>query len=171
MSPFRSCVPYLLATAIIWSPVGASAQAPAAAPEQAAQPAGEQQPAAPTATTTAEEPAAAQAADVGTDEPRGATALIGPPPAPFYPDAASNRPECRWTGQRIVSLLWRDDINTALQHLQIYNTFGCPEEQLRVVFACLIRQGDFDPQGKPALAVRILSCWTNPAASLVVGEH
>jgi hypothetical protein len=157
-----SCRVAALAALLLLSSAPASSQdaaPPAPAPAATAEPA-------PSPTSVPDsQPAAPQGEPAAVGEAAApAVSPEGPPRAPQTLDAASLRPECRWTGQRIVSLLWRDDISTALQHLQVYNTFGCSSEQLRVVFACLIRQGDFDPQGTPALAVRILSCWTNPVA-------
>ena len=35
-------------------------------------------------------------------------------------------PECVWLGRRVVSLLWRDDLDTAFRHLDLYDRFGCP---------------------------------------------
>src|SRR6185436_10837764 len=35
-------------------------------------------------------------------------------------------PECVWLGRRAVSLLWRDDLDTAFRHLDLYDRFGCP---------------------------------------------
>ncbi len=34
--------------------------------------------------------------------------------------------ECVWLGRRVVSLLWRDDLDTAFRHLDLYDRFGCP---------------------------------------------
>src|SRR6266849_2753413 len=38
---------------------------------------------------------------------------------------ASN-PECVWLGRRVVNLMWRDDLDTAFRHLDLYDRFGCP---------------------------------------------
>lgn len=145
MHPFLSCVRYFI--------VGTAFFASATLHAQDAAP-------------VAVQPATQESVPPAQPAPAAATApVVGPPADHAALDEGALRPECRWTGQRIASLLWRDDVNTALQHLQIYKTFGCSDEQLRLVFACLVRQGDFDPQGTPALAVRILSCWTNPGVT------
>ena len=39
---------------------------------------------------------------------------------------AAGNPECVWLGRRVVSLLWRDDLDTAFRHLDLYDRFGCP---------------------------------------------
>jgi len=38
----------------------------------------------------------------------------------------SGNPECVWLGRRVVSLLWRDDLDTAFRHLDLYDRFACP---------------------------------------------
>jgi hypothetical protein len=38
----------------------------------------------------------------------------------------AGNPECVWLGRRVVSLLWRDDMDTAFRHLDLYDRFGCP---------------------------------------------
>jgi hypothetical protein len=39
---------------------------------------------------------------------------------------AAGNPECVWLGRRVVNLLWRDDMDTAFRHLDLYDRFGCP---------------------------------------------
>jgi hypothetical protein len=76
---------------------------------------------------------------------------------------ASN-PECVWLGRRVISLLWRDDLDTAFRHLDLYDRFGCPGGQIQATFRCLVRQGDIDPKSPDALNARIHTCWINPSA-------
>src|SRR6187200_2839170 len=71
-------------------------------------------------------------------------------------------PECLWLGRRVVSLLWRDDLDTAFRHLDLYDRFGCPAGHIQATFRCLVRQGTFDPKGSDTLASRVHSCWVNP---------
>src|SRR5262245_19677458 len=51
------------------------------------------------------------------DEFAEAERLLGGPAA---------NPECLWLGRRVVSLLYRDDLDTAFRHLDLYDRFGCP---------------------------------------------
>ena len=76
---------------------------------------------------------------------------------------ASN-PECVWLGRRVISLLWRDDLDTAFRHLDLYDRFGCPGGLIQATFRCLVRQGDIDPKAPDALNTRIHACWINPSA-------
>jgi hypothetical protein len=69
------------------------------------------------------------------------------------------REECAWLGQRIVSLLFRDDPMTGNDFLPFYTRFECPEEHLTKAFACVVRNGAAD---NDVLADRIAECWADP---------
>jgi hypothetical protein len=71
-------------------------------------------------------------------------------------------PECVWLGRRVVGLMWRDDLDTAFRHLDVYDRFGCPAGHIQATFRCLVRQGNFDPKGQDTLSGRVHSCWINP---------
>ncbi|MDR6951051.1 hypothetical protein J2X65_000394 [Ancylobacter sp. 3268] len=71
-------------------------------------------------------------------------------------------PECVWSGRRIAMLLWRDDIDTARRHMELYERFGCPTEHLKIAFRCLVRQGNIDPKAQERLSERVHACWVNP---------
>jgi hypothetical protein len=75
---------------------------------------------------------------------------------------AAGNPECVWLGRRVVSLLWRDDLDTAFRHLDLYDRFGCPGPHIQATFRCLVRQGDIDPKAQETLNGRVHSCWLNP---------
>jgi hypothetical protein len=70
--------------------------------------------------------------------------------------------ECVWTGRRIESLLWRDDVDTARRYIDLYDRFGCSAEHLKLAFRCIIRQGPIDPKAADRLAARVQSCWIDP---------
>ena len=71
-------------------------------------------------------------------------------------------PECMWLGRRAISLLWRDDLDTAFRHLELYDRFGCPPEHIQATFRCLVRQGNMDPKVPETLSGRVHACWINP---------
>ena len=75
----------------------------------------------------------------------------------------AGNPECIWLGRRVVSLLWRDDMDTAFRHLDLYDRFGCPSGQIQATFRCLVRQGNIDAKAQESLGGRIHACWINPA--------
>ena len=80
--------------------------------------------------------------------------------------SSAGAPECVWTGRRIASLLWRDDIDTARRYIDLYDRFGCSSEHLKLVFRCVIEQGPIDPKAADRLASRVHDCWIAPQ-----GDH
>ena len=77
----------------------------------------------------------------------------------------AGNPECVWLGRRVVSLLWRDDLDTAFRHLDLYDRFGCPSSHIQATFRCLVRQGHIDPKAPDSLNGRVHACWLNPGLS------
>ena len=47
--------------------------------------------------------------------------------------------ECVWLGRRVVGLLYRDDMDTAFRHLDLYDRFGCPGPHIQSSFRCVVR--------------------------------
>ena len=75
----------------------------------------------------------------------------------------AGNPECVWLGRRVVSLLWRDDLDTAFRHLDLYDRFGCPGGHIQATFRCLILHGNtIDPKAADSLNGRVHACWINP---------
>ncbi|MDQ2954271.1 MAG: beta-1-3, beta-1-6-glucan biosynthesis protein, partial [Pseudomonadota bacterium] len=75
----------------------------------------------------------------------------------------AGNPECVWLGRRVVNLLWRDDLDTAFRHLDLYDRFGCPGGHIQATFRCVVRQGNIDPKVPESLGGRVHACWLNPA--------
>ena len=66
--------------------------------------------------------------------------------------APAGNPECVWLGRRVVSLLWRDDLDTAFRHLDLYDRFGCPSGHIQATFRCLVLHGsNIDPKAADTL--------------------
>jgi hypothetical protein len=133
-------------------------------PVFAEQPAGEQKP--PEQAQTEQKPedkaandqkaaeqAAQQEAAKAIEEYREAAAKLS---------SSAGAPECVWTGRRIASLLWRDDIDTARRYIDLYDRFNCSAEHLKLVFRCVIEQGPIDPKAADRLASRVHACWITP---------
>src|SRR5260370_37617328 len=93
------------------------------------------------------------------DEYAEAEKLLGGPAA---------NPECMWLGRRVVSLLWRDDLDTAFRHLDLYDRFGCPAGHIQTAFRCVVRHGNIDPKAPDSLGARIHACWINPSTDPVL---
>ena len=104
---------------------------------------------------------AAQSAEAAKDNQRktdefaeAAQAINGP----------AGNPECVWFGRRVVRLMWLDDIDTALRHLDLYDRFGCRGGHVQATFRCLTRfGGQIDPKVAETLNSRVHACWINPA--------
>ncbi len=76
----------------------------------------------------------------------------------------AGNPECVWLGRRVVSLLWRDDLDTAFRHLDLYDRFGCPSGHIQAAFRCLVRHSNsIDPKTPDSLNGKVLACWINPS--------
>ena len=76
----------------------------------------------------------------------------------------AGNPECVWLGRRVVVLMWRDDLDTAFRHLDLYDRFGCPGGHVQATFRCLVRFGALDPKVPDSLNGRVHACWINPSA-------
>jgi len=79
----------------------------------------------------------------------------------------AGNPECVWLGRRVVGLMWRDDMDTAFRHLDLYDRFGCPGGHIQSAFRCVVRQGYIDPKSPQSVNARVHSCWLNPSAQPV----
>ena len=107
-------------------------------------------------------PAAASPGDVAKDNQRkvdefaeAAQAINGP----------AGNPECVWLGRRVVQLMYRDDLDTAFRHVDLYDRFGCPGGHIQAAFRCLTRFiGEIDDKVQKSLSDHVHACWINPAA-------
>jgi hypothetical protein len=112
------------------------------------------QPGKPAATNPAQPADAAKDNQRKTDEFVEATQAINGP---------AGNPECVWLGRRVVVLMWRDDLDTAFRHLDLYDRFGCPGGHVQATFRCLVRFfGSIDPKVPDSLNGRVHACWINP---------
>ncbi len=104
----------------------------------------------------------ANTADASKDNQRKADEFVEASQAVTGP---AGNPECVWLGRRVVSLMWRDDLDTAFRHLDLYDRFGCPGGHVQAAFRCLTRfGGQIDPKVAETLSSRIHACWINPGA-------
>ncbi|MBN8935453.1 MAG: beta-1-3, beta-1-6-glucan biosynthesis protein [Rhizobiales bacterium] len=141
--PFRLVFAALLATTSLTLPNAVAAQS--------GETKGGDKPAAAQATADAAKEAQRQA-----DEFAEAARVVSGP---------AGNPECVWLGRRVVGLLWRDDMDTAFRHLDLYDRFGCPGPHIQAAFRCVVRQGSsIDPKSPQSLNARVHACWLNPAA-------
>ncbi len=97
-----------------------------------------------------------------------------PPKRAAAPRITAATPECAWSGRRIVSLLIRDDVDTADKHRRFYEQFGCPAPHVGLALRCVIAseilaaapaQGNVQQAQAHAraLAERVEQCWDKPS--------
>jgi hypothetical protein len=148
MSPFLRLLPTALLVA-----ASMIASAPASAQSGGAKGAGK--------VTPAQAAEAAKEAQRQIDEFAEAARLVNGP---------AGNAECVWLGRRVVALLWRDDMDTAFRHLDLYDRFGCPGPHIQAAFRCVIRQGNIDPKSPQSLNARVHACWVNPELPLAAAK-
>ncbi|WP_025036382.1 hypothetical protein [Bradyrhizobium sp. DOA9] len=77
----------------------------------------------------------------------------------------AGNPECVWLGRRAVQLMYRDDLDTAFRHIDLYDRFGCPGGHIQAAFRCLTRfLPQIDDKAPNTLNNLTQACWINPAA-------
>ena len=104
----------------------------------------------------------AQPADAAKDNQRKTDEFVEAAQAINGP---AGNPECVWLGRRVVRLMWRDDLDTAFRHLDLYDRFGCPGGHVQAAFRCLTRFGaQIDDKVPKSLDDRVHACWINPGA-------
>jgi hypothetical protein len=105
-----------------------------------------------------------EAAGHGDESAESARILMGP----------AGHGECVWSGERAITLMAKDDLDTAFRHLELYDRFGCPGEHVQMSLRCIIRhdpviirQGAIDLKDQKAVAdfnKLVDDCWMNPAS-------
>jgi hypothetical protein len=109
--------------------------------------------------------AAAQPADAAKDAAQNQRRTDEFAEAAQVINGPGGNPECVWLGRRVVRLMWRDDLDTAFRHLDLYDRFGCPGGHIQAAFRCLTRfGGQIDPKVAETLDSRVHACWINPAS-------
>jgi hypothetical protein len=77
----------------------------------------------------------------------------------------AGNPECVWLGRRVVQLMYRDDLDTAFRHVDLYDRFGCPGGHIQAAFRCLTRfLAEIDDKVQKSLSDHVHACWINPNA-------
>ena len=107
---------------------------------------------------------AAQPAPSGQEPPKETQKVDEYAEAQHSINGPAGNPECVWLGRRVVSLLWRDDLDTAFRHLDLYDRFGCPSGHIQAAFRCLVLHSNtIDPKTPDSLNGKVLACWINPS--------
>jgi hypothetical protein len=118
------------------------------------------------------DPVLAQSADPKPDKPPAAEGKDGQKKLDEYVEAEkllggpAAYPECLWLGRRVVTLLARDDLDTAFRHLDLYDRFSCPAGHIQAAFRCVVRQGEIDQKAAEKITDRVRACWLNPSLEM-----
>jgi hypothetical protein len=73
-------------------------------------------------------------------------------------------PECIHLGELAITLMAKNDLDTAFRHMDLYDRFGCPGAHIQQSFRCLLRAGMPGPKDTTALDNLVRNCWTSPNA-------
>jgi len=79
---------------------------------------------------------------------------------------AAGNPECAHLGELAVTLMAKNDLDTAFRHMDLYDRFGCPGAHIQQSFRCLLVAGI--PTSKDSAATleeRVRTCWVSPKAA------
>jgi hypothetical protein len=78
---------------------------------------------------------------------------------------AAGLPECIHLGELAVTLMAKNDLDTAQRHINLYDRFGCPGQHLRLSFRCILSIGMPGKEAKGGETVETLvrGCWANPS--------
>jgi hypothetical protein len=74
-------------------------------------------------------------------------------------------PECAHLGENAISLMMRNDLDTAFRHMDLYDRFGCPGARIQASFRCLLLMGMPASKDGPSLETLVRTCWVNPTAT------
>lgn len=76
-------------------------------------------------------------------------------------ERAFNAPDCRWTGERVIATLMRDEVDVASQLTRFYSMFGCPTPHIGLALSCMVdRDREQGPHDE-----KIRTCWADPSMS------
>lgn len=90
-----------------------------------------------------------------------------PAPSPPKRPAPPTKPSagCTWLGVRTVQALMRDDLVAASDFQRLYQSFGCPQQQLRVTLDCVVKYGT--PISSGQVQELVNACWERPAQPVI----
>ncbi|MBI2586289.1 MAG: hypothetical protein HYW28_10555 [Rhodospirillales bacterium] len=93
----------------------------------------------------------------------GWSAVAQTPAAPAPP--AKPSPGCTWLGVRVVQSLIRDDLVAAGDFQRLYQSFGCPQQQLRITLDCVVKYGT--PIAPGQVQELVNACWDRPTQPVI----
>lgn len=98
----------------------------------------------------------------GDPVPPGSRAARASGPLPVGSgERAFNAPDCRWTGERVIATLMREEVDAASQLTRFYSMFGCPTPHISLALTCMVeRDREQGPHDE-----KIRTCWNDPTVS------
>jgi hypothetical protein len=72
-------------------------------------------------------------------------------------------PECVHLGELAITLMAKNDLDTAFRHMDLYDRFGCPGAHIQQSFRCLLLAGIPTSKDSAAnLEGLVQTCWATP---------
>ena len=72
--------------------------------------------------------------------------------------------ECTHHGELAITLMAKNDLDTAFRHMDLYDRFGCPGAHIQQSFRCLLLAGIPNSKDSVALESLVRNCWAPKAA-------
>lgn len=74
-------------------------------------------------------------------------------------------PECTHLGELAITLMAKNDLDTAFRHMDLYDRFGCPGLHIQQSFRCLLLAGIPGSKDSTGLENLVRNCWVSPKAT------
>jgi hypothetical protein len=74
-------------------------------------------------------------------------------------------PECVHLGELAITLMAKNDLDTAFRHMDLYDRFGCPGAHIQQSFRCLLLAGIPSSKDSTPLDSLVRTCWVSPKAA------
>ena len=75
-------------------------------------------------------------------------------------------PECTHLGELAITLMAKNDLDTAFRHMDLYDRFGCPGRHIQDSFRCLLLAGIPNSKDSAAsLETKVQNCWAPKATA------
>jgi hypothetical protein len=72
--------------------------------------------------------------------------------------------ECTHLGELAITLMAKNDLDTAFRHMDLYDRFGCPGAHIQQSFRCLLLAGIPNAKDSVGLESLVRKCWAPNAA-------
>jgi len=72
--------------------------------------------------------------------------------------------ECTHLGELAITLMAKNDLDTAFRHMDLYDRFGCPGAHIQQSFRCVLLAGIPNSKDSAPLENLVRNCWAPKAA-------